>query len=461
VGKIERLDFTVPDFLRIVWASEAAREYWGAKIHRLSDLWRGVELLTLTQEMRNGILQSIRPLDLPAMQGWALSHNVPMAIVGVDGQVTGAYGNAAVPYQDGKQFTYRVYFGITPEKFIDAWHAQDDLAIGYMLGFPDCCSRFFQKHWKEGGWRDYTALTFDGVNQKNLIYNNVLLRHLGIRGVFHLPCSVDCKRSCMIGQGILELMDANGFNREMNWLRELLSMPMQWTSLHGVAMVVTPILKTTYASDALPRKVTLNLHSEEYPHYGASGNQFPFTNVMPLQFGKSWNGFKSLEAMQAAHFFIVTTLPNDISGGIKGKVLDLGCGTGQLLKTIQKAHPETFLYGVESDAAIINKAAQGVKYWQSDIFEFRAWEEVDLTLIAIQRLYEVPESKAMALMEVIRTYSEMLLIYSYDGWFDDIGKFIEPYFDVVTVSKEPIKNLTALLLKGKDDVLRHEPLPAN
>jgi SAM-dependent methyltransferase len=446
VGKIERLDFTVPDFLRTVWASEAAREYWQAKINALSNLWKGVELLTLTDGLRPGILQSISPLDLPVLQVWALKHNVQMAIVSIDG-VAKDYGNAAIPYQDGKQFSYRIYFGLEPERFLDAWRAQDDITIGHMLDFPDCCVQAFQKHWKESGWRDYTVLTFDSMDQKNAVYNNVLLRHIGIRGVFHLPCSVDCRPSIKRGQEILELMDNNRLNREMNWLKELLSMPMQWSSLHGIAMVVTPILKTIYASDALARKAVVNLHSNDYPQHGASGNQFPFTNVIPLKFNKHWNGFRSLETMQTAHDFIVSILPE-----IKGKVLDLGCGTGQLLKAIQKAHPSTFLYGIDCDQSVIDKGAQGIKYSAIDIFDHRAWEEVDLTLIAIQRLYEVPESKAMALMEVIYNYSDMLLLYSYDGWFDDVAKFIDPYFDVMTTAKEPVANLRAVLLKGKAHV---------
>jgi len=447
VGKVERLDFIVPDFLRVVWTSEAAREYWQGKIHALSNLWKGVELLTLIDGLRPGILQSVNPLDLPDLQVWALKHNVQMAIVGVDGAAQGAYGNASIPYESGKQFTYRVYFGLEPERFLDAWRAQDDITIGHMLDFPDCCVRAFQKHWKEEGWRDYTALTFDSKDQKNAVYNNVLLRHVVIRVVFHLPCSVDCRPSVKRGQEILELMDKNKLNREMNWLRDLLSMPMQWTSLHGIAMVVTPVLKTTYASDALAHKVILNLHSNDYPRYGASGNQFPFSNVIPLKFNKHWNGFNSLESMQNAHDFIVSILPE-----IKGKVLDLGCGTGQLLKAVQRAHPSTFLYGIDCEPSVIDSGAQGIKYLELDIFDHRAWEEVDLTLIAIQRLYEVPESKAMALMEVIHNYTDMLVLYSYDGWFEDVPKFVDPYFEVITARSDPVANLRAILLKGKAHV---------
>ena len=437
--KIKRLDFTIPDFLRTVWTSELAREYWEPKINTISRNWHIVERLTLLQGMRPGVLQGIMPEELPMIQNWALQNNVPMVIVGLDG-ATESYGNASIPFEPGKKFTYRTYFGLEPERFLSAWKAQDDLSIGRMLGFPECCIKFFQRHWKEEGWRDLTIHTFDDFDQTNLVYNNVLLRHIGIRGVFHLPCSVACEPSVQIGAQIIGMtMHTGGLFKEAGWLQQLLAMPMQWTSLHGVAMVVTPILKTIYASDPLARKAILDLDSSSYPEHGARGNKFPFQTSIPL----SLNGFKSSSSMRAAHQFIVSALPD-----IKGKVVDLGCGNGQLLQEIHAAHPNTFLTGVDSDPKVISRVVPGARYACSDIYDFRDWEEVDLTLIAIQRLFEVPEHKATALMEVISTYSERLLLYSYGEWNDEVAKLIEPYFTVVTAAKN--SDYKALLLERKN-----------
>lgn len=438
--KMERLDFTIPDFLRTVWASEAAKDYWELKIRRISDCWMLIERYTLLNGMRSGILQSIDPESLPDAQVWALNNSVPMAVLSVEGAPEG-YKNATALYQKGKPFSYRVYFGKEPWKFLDAWTTGNHILIGHLLGFPGCCANFFQKYWVEDGWRDLTYHTFENPEEKNLMYNNVLLRHIGIRGVFHLPCSVSCRPSCEIGMQILNTMKSSGYTEEVEWLRELLYMPMQWSSLHGIAMVITPILKTIYASDPLPNKAVLNLHSNYYPKTGASGNTFPFINALPIH---NISGFRSFDGMREAHRFILRSLLP-----IEGKILDLGCGSGHLLQEIKKHNPNTKLYGVDIDRTVINKAVPGVEYWCSDIYDFQAWQKFDLVMIAVQRFFEVDEDKAKALMEVLRNYAKRLLIYSYNGWYDSLDLFLNEHFNVVTVAKDPIMNYRALLLESK------------
>jgi len=444
VGKLERLDFTIPDFLRVAWVSEQARESWEPKIRSISSGWAGIERLTLLSGMRPGVLQSITPEELPTVQNWALARNVPMIIVGMDG-ASESYGNASIAYEHGKKFTYRVYFGLSPERFLDAWQAGDDIAIGDMLGFPRCCISSFQLHWKQEGWRDLTIHSFGQQLQANRVYNNVLLRHIGIRGVFHLPCSVGCEPSVQIGAQIIGvMMHTEGLVKSADWLQQLIAMPMEWTSLHGIAMVTTPILKTIYASDALPTKATMRLESEIYPEHGASGNKFPFQNVVKSRL--YLNGFKSKTIMSAAHQFIISVLADS---KVQGKVLDLGCGDGTLLKAIQAAHPDTRLVGIDSNASIVPMIATGVIPYYSDIFDFRYWEEVDLVLLSSQRLFEVPEYKALALMEVISNFTKRLLLYNYGDW-KDVGSFVEPYFTVVSSAQSP--NYKALLMESKHGV---------
>jgi hypothetical protein len=278
----ERLDFTVPDFLRVIWVSSFAREYWESKIQTISNLWPTIERQSVLSGLRWGALQSITPENLPEAHHWALRNDIPLSIVGMDGMVDD-YGNASVPYTSGQPFTYRVYFGANPKEAHDNWKFGDNIGIGGALGFPECCINFFDKFWRSEGWRDLTYPAMVGKETRNLMYNNVLLRHIGIRPVFHLPCSFMCKESCKIGMDVYDLMVSLGHKNEAEWSRELVSMPMEWTSLHGIASLVTPLFKMFYATDALPRKVTLHLLSEHYPELSASGNAFPFINSRPIK----------------------------------------------------------------------------------------------------------------------------------------------------------------------------------
>ena len=452
MGKLKRLDYRIPDFLRTIWVSDEARYYWEPKIRRVAGSWKYVERASLTQMLRRGILQSISPEEIPEAQNWSLKSKIPMVVVGMEGAAQN-YGNATIPYEADKPFNYRVYFGEDPQKFLDAWKAGDDYTIGQFLGFPECCTQFFVEHWKREGWRDLTYHTYEKQENPNLLYNNVMLRHSGVRGVFHLPCSVRCQLSVGLGQMIMEIMDYAGYPREVTWLKDLLGMPMRWSSLHGIAIVTTPIFRNIYASDPLPVNSVLDLLSEHYPEHGAAGNSFPFLRIHPVKFRSKppfYNGFTSEEAMREAHNFILSVLPNVIGGGIKGKILDLGCGDGTLLREIQYRNPETELYGVDQDASHIKHGRLGIKYYQTRIDQFLVWQDFDVILIAIQRLHELPLPSAQQLLERIHGNTKELLIYSYDGWYPSTDELIDSLFELITVAHDPDRRFQAIHLKRKD-----------
>ena len=437
--ELDRLNFQIPEFLRIIWASEQAREYWEPKIRSIASSWPAVERLTLIQGMRPGVLQNIRPEELPQVQNWALASNVPMVVIGLDG-VTETYGNAAIQYEPGKEFTYRVYFGLEPERFLDAWKSGDDLSIGRMLGFPDCCIKSFILHWQKEGWRDLTIHSFGQPLQRNLMYNNVLLRHIGIRGVFHLPCSVNCEPSVQIGAQIIGIMmHTDGLMKSADWLQQLLVMPMEWNSLHGVAQVITPIFKTIYASDALATKATMKLESEMYPKEGASGNDFPFMKVNQIKLlfkstDYTDNGFPSRASMERAHNFVLELIPP-----ISGRILDLGCGNGRLLKEIKKKYPVE-IFGVDT------KDLWFPGFFKGNIYDFE-WEgQYDLVLMSVERLFETTSETALDLLQAIHAHSRYLLLSTYNGWKEPELKNL---FTVVASNVDRSTGYEARLLERK------------
>lgn len=445
---VSRLDFVLPEFLRTMWTSAHAREYWEPKIHAISNAWQFVERASVTQTLRPGALQSVAPELLPELQNWLLKNELEMSIVGMEGAHE-SYGNASISYVPGAPFTYRVYFGSNPKDFLASWKEGDNLGIGELLGFPQCCTEFFEKYWKNEEWRDLTIPAMDESETRNLIYNNVLLRHLGVRPIFHLPCSFTCKFSCQIGIQNHDLMSSLGYEKEAQWMIELLSMPMEWSSLHGIAILVTPIFKLIYNSDPLAKRATLNLISDHYPEHGASGKNFPFLNTRPAKMKlykkERFNGFSTPEGMREGHAFILASLPLDITG----VVLDLGCGTGELLKAIVNKYPDTAGYGVDSDSEVLDKAVEPGHYDHSDIFLWDWDTDFDLVLIAIQRLFEVDKDKAFDLLENIFWHTRRLLVYSYDGWFNGLDDLLSLKFQVVSTNRDAIMNYEAKLFERK------------
>ena len=85
---------------------------------------------------------------------------------------------------------------------------------------------------------------------------NILWRWMGPRAVPHLPCSFDCRASVEFAN------TADGpwprariTARRWTWLEEILSWPVSWSALHGIAEVKTPVLKASTRTDATGARV--------------------------------------------------------------------------------------------------------------------------------------------------------------------------------------------------------------
>ena len=295
---MDRLPFSLPEFTRIVWASERARETWEPKIQAIGTVWPIVERLTVTAGIRPGVLQSIAPDQLITFQQWCMENDKQYVILAQEGMAA-VYGNATQAYNPERPWAYRVYAGYKPKDFIASWAHGNNREIGLSLGYPVCCTEFFEKHWRNDGWRDltYPMTNFMSRQVSGPLVCNILLRHAGVRAVFHLPCAFNCDETARLGTQILEYMGQAGYEQEMAWLMEILDWPVRWSSLHGVAMITTPCFKVITSSDALPETVTIDRPSNAYPAEGSSGKYFPFKETHKLlQVVKDdWtdNGFSS------------------------------------------------------------------------------------------------------------------------------------------------------------------------
>jgi len=363
-----------------------------------------------------------------------------MVIVGQDG-VSPVYGNAAIPVTPGKAWTYRVYFGKDPVGFANAW-GKDELEVGKALGYPPCCSIFFNWNWKQQGWRDLVYPMMQGQDRITGPHTcNILLRHIGVRATFHLPCSFDCPLSDIAAKRILKHGRETGFTEEMHWIEEMLNWPVRWSSLHGVTIVTTPILKIIFSSDALSTAVVYDREGPSYPDEGASGVDFPFRMVKPMALKgieDTWsdNGFSSLFAMRHSHDSILNAIGPVPLG--KERVLDLGCGNGALLKRIQGRNPDIKPVGVEIDEAKCSKASLlGFDIYWSDIVRTDAYlvHDYHMILVSINRLMEL---NATLFLSKLSKHTKFLVVYGYQGWYDSMNDVINLDYELVSKTKTPM-----------------------
>jgi len=431
---MERIALELPEFMRTIWVSNEARQVWEHRFQQISRAWETIERLSVSHT-RNAALQIVTPENLPELAEEVSSRHLvafPLARQGASGS---GYQNASIEMRPGGPWNYRVVItrqAVIPE-FVAAWRAQDNEVIGRLLGFPECCRQFYNWSWVQRGWRD-VAITGtvgeDGIDLTAIpgdlkvvgyYQNNVFLRQVGIRLVSHLPCSLACAPSKVVGEQNEKLAIKAGYLKEMEWTREILNWPLKWSALHGVAILTTPVVKVVYNTDALSEHVEIQKDGDSYPAEGGRGD-FPFRKTVHVVNTSRDNGFSSQESMLNAHAMIVQGVMSlEIPEG--AKVIDLGCGDGQLLETISDV-VKVVPVGVESDKKRFQSATKRLmgrphQIRHTSLFDFGDWDShYFLGLISLNRFNEASAEKAKELLRRLKLTCEHVMFYSYvsDKW---------------------------------------------
>jgi hypothetical protein len=155
------------------------------------------------------------------------------------------------------------------EQFRRAWESENPTEIGRLLGYPACCCEFYDKYFVKLGFGDHiwhTATnTLSSAGQycelENEALTNTLLHRLGIKPVLHFPCSFDCQGTIQLARSFMQLGRAVHLKIKVDCLIQALSWPVQWTALHGIAEIKTPIFKAITDTDATAEKYTVRLAS--------------------------------------------------------------------------------------------------------------------------------------------------------------------------------------------------------
>jgi hypothetical protein len=456
---MEKLSFTLPDFTRITWVSDRARGVWEPRLNRIREAWMAIEWLAVADGVRRCCITFASPEDF-LVKGlrWAeLGLNpLPVEIQGISNY---SYQNRPTAYDPAKPFVFRFVLGKPADvvAFKAAYEANDERAIADFLGYPPCCYQFYRRVWVDDGQVDTTwpmavgtaaAMNGDALLEVGgPLEANILWRWMGIRAVSHLPCRFDCPRTVALGQQLLEVGRRNGFAEEMGWLGEILRWPVEWSALHGIAEIKTPILKVTTNTDATTRKYVVRRPGDAFPAEGAAGLNFPFQvperlhltesrgfrhgleNPLPIveappAADAAENGFASCRAMDQAHEPIVRSA-SQILAGRGGNVLDLGCGNGVLLKKIEYVAGELVPFGVDPVAGRIASARRlwpgfAQNFIVGNMFdEDTIWEgdrRFALALLMPGRFLETTPARGERLKRLLKERCDRILVYAYGDW---------------------------------------------
>lgn len=472
---MKRLNFQLPEFTRTTWVTASAERVWKPRIDQILACWREIEWQSVAEGLRACALQAIDPSSWDAVVSRMAKHD--LAVLELDRIRSGAsYSATQQKPEEGEPFTCWSVIGSSSnaEKLADAWRGNQQTVVGELLGYPPCCTRFFQRVWVEQQFVDTTWFMDltpreDSDDLRKVAgspESNILLRWLGVRSVPHLPCSFDCDATVSLGRGLVNLGRQLGFDREMQWLMEMLDWPVEWSSLHGIAEVRTPVFRITTTTDAVAEKLTLQRHSDCWPDDGARGLRFPFelpghqrvsdsssfkrglanpivqltlpqtnsganaTRSMPA--APDWhyrdNGFPSLEVMRQAHAPIAEFVSEEFSSRV-GTICDLGCGNGMLLGRIKRDCPNLIPHGVDVEPSRIEHAGSTLaehrdNFSVGDLFDYGKRLEhgqFDIVVLMPGRLTEADPTRTIALRRSLQRSGSRLLVYAYGDWLDRYG----------------------------------------
>ena len=458
---MRRIKHVLPDWTRVQWTSIENRIKYEPIIASISGAWRHIERMSVVHDIRPSALDIVSPTELIYLTEEYKKYGLLVVPIAKEGKA-GTYSSTSVPHNGSDDYNVRVVFTKSEamaDEWFNIWQAEPhirDREAGRLLGYPTCCTNHFMKYWVDQGFVDSTwtmasdnmQLNDDDESHRTIHIKadtppecNILWRWQGVRLVSHLPCSFDCKATEELGMKMAELGRKLGYETEVKWIYELLSWPLEWSALHGIAEIRTPINKISSRTDMTPWKYVVQKHSNEYPLDGMSGITYPYNQkkiktkpvTKTVSFAKSledtsvWeeNGFSNKEAMDHFHQVIIDAI-GDMKYIPGGNVLDLGCGNGVLLGRVVGDRFDLIPHGVEMDRQRCMSAATTI-HWgvftMGSIFDLNTWKEEAYSLVLLMpgRLLETTRAVSEQVRKQLYEKTDLVLINLTCDWTQQYG----------------------------------------
>lgn len=390
----------LPDWTRWAWASLVEREWWAPLFSRASTAYVELERLSVAEGIRPAAYLHAEPDDLVRCTEWAREHGILCIPITTTAKSMSYSATAQTP-QAGQPFTYRILY-VRPEHYAQT-KTISDATLGSLLGYPLCCREAFDATWGRGQVDSTWEQTREGVAPNGPPEASTLFRWMGARLVSHMPCHYECEDSVRIGQEMFQLGIKYGYREEVTFIRQVLNWPISWSRLFGIAELVAPPLKISTRSDWTPEK-------QEFTRLGL------YTKP-----AKTWwteNGFSSAESMRDAHRLIINTLVTVLPPD--ARVLDLGCGNGELLRRLKLHRSDITVAGVDLQGPAIGTAMSlsdaSSTFWYGKIQDGQ-WRDWNATAVLYTpgRLLEMSEPDAATVRDWL-SQIPLNVVYSYADW---------------------------------------------
>jgi hypothetical protein len=273
---MQRLAFSLPDFCRVSWTSETARGYWQPLIARGAEFWHRLELETVLLGQRPAGFVAVAEKNVSAVREKCAEHRMELRPLYSFTPSTGYISDLTKQHSGSEIQMCVVGHPNVVAQAETAFMAQQSSALGAMLGYPRCCTAFFAEVWGNQHFMDTSWMMANrgslpseqgATEDRTIVISapaelNPFLRWLGIRPVFHLPCSFTCEASIGVAREIATVAKQLGGTEEIASIYRMLRWPIQWSALHGIAEIETPVLRIATRTDPTALKYVVRLQGD-------------------------------------------------------------------------------------------------------------------------------------------------------------------------------------------------------
>lgn len=415
----------LPEWTRWAWASMADRELWRPLINEAVQAWFFIERLAVIEHVRPAAYQPMQPNRLLEETAHLAKFGLTVLPI-AQMNTTHSYSSATNGFDPTQPWEYRVLIvPITEMAKIASIPnlATNNEALGEILGYPKCCIDFFLRTWGAGQvdttWDQYAETgSADGPIEANLLW-----RWKGIRWVSHLPCSYQCEHTVAIGKQMREVALKHGYVEETRTIDAVLSWPVRWSGVNGIAEIVSPYLKVSTRTDWAP--------PSDHRRFQRTGQEAVKTDKT------FWthNGFSSHEYMRQVHVPIIQAIkeftPQNAS------VVDLGCGNGALLRRAKLYRSDIKIAGIDINEEAIQTVAKETmsRKWLTGKIQEGTWTtlspnpaETVLVSCPVRLCEMTDEEKTQTLtamqrypIQIVYVYGDNLQRHSLEQWVELAG----------------------------------------
>jgi len=242
-------------FAKLVWNSTSITNKWSNVMAKAQDISFQAEYEMVRQGLREANVYHMYPHAFDRQIEQIMEDGLVFLPI-LRSRTYNGFSHKHYPTEnlDSNSFV----FGVVAEsldaakKFREASKRGDHITQGNMLGYPECCCKFFEKAWIEQKALDpcyETALNTPEHTIENDVVSvegnpclNQMLRYFGLRIAPFFPCSFDCPEAIQVAKAwhlVMKCLDEDTTDK----IVELLSQPLSWSLYKGIIEIKTPLFR--------------------------------------------------------------------------------------------------------------------------------------------------------------------------------------------------------------------------